>query len=216
MSFQLKIDTSELKQLARKLQSVHKSALPIAVRGSLNDAAFDMKQNTMPSKFNDQFTIRKPSFLKAHSTVVKSNNTFDVNKMQSECGIIKGKSKAGDDLKIQEFGGEIKGKGIVPKAAVRISQDIKKLVSKTYYYTKFKSVKKGQVQRNKKKTIIKTDKALIQYEAGGKFTLLYSLVNSKKYQKREFVKPAGLLSSKKLPEFFIAQAKRQVEKYLLK
>ena len=214
MAFDLKIDTHELKQLVSKLNKLHRSALPVAVRGSLNDTAFYMKQNTLPERFNAVFTVRKPSFLKSHSTVVKSSNTFDVNKMKSECGIIKGKSKAGNELAIHEKGGEIKGRGLVPQAAVKVSQDIKKLVSKTYYYTKFKAAKKGIVRRDKKKTIIKTDKGLIQFEPGGKFTPLYVFTTSKKYQRNEFIKPAGLMSSKKMPGFFKSQAERQFAKYL--
>ena len=89
------IDNRDVVKVTAKLERMHRSALPVSVRGALNDAAFDMKKNTMKKYFEDNFTIRKRTFIGSHTRAVKSPNTFDLNKMQSAAGVIAGKSPSG-------------------------------------------------------------------------------------------------------------------------
>ena len=100
MSFN--VNNHEVIKLTNTLDKIHRSAIPVSVRGSLNDAAFDMKKNTLGREFNDIFTIRRPTFLRSHTAANKSPNTFDINKMESSAGVIEGKSLAGDQLELQE------------------------------------------------------------------------------------------------------------------
>jgi len=70
-----------------KLLSLHKSAFPVAVRATLNDAAFDMKKNTLPDSFRSHFVIRAPTFIKRFTSVQKANG-FDVDTMSSAIGFV--------------------------------------------------------------------------------------------------------------------------------
>ena len=47
----IKVDTSDFNEFKHVLKSLHKSAFPIAVRQTINDAAKDMKNRTMPITF---------------------------------------------------------------------------------------------------------------------------------------------------------------------
>jgi hypothetical protein len=104
------VDNREVVKLALTLTEMHRSALPIAIRSTLNDLAFDVRQNTLPKGWNETFTVRNEKFLPAFSGVKKADG-FDVNKMQSEVGIIKKSSKgskAAEGLTKQEEGGQVK------------------------------------------------------------------------------------------------------------
>ena len=91
-----------------RLERINRSALPVAVRQTLNAAAFDVKQNTMPEEA-DIFIHRKPTFFKANSGVTPAKG-LDVNTMEATVGF---KPKTGDrshsveDLEEQEEGGVI-------------------------------------------------------------------------------------------------------------
>ena len=56
------LDTSQVKRFADKLRTMHRSNMPIAVRQTLNDAAFDVMKNTLPMIWKDDFIVRNKSF----------------------------------------------------------------------------------------------------------------------------------------------------------
>lgn len=205
------IDSHQLVQLTNKLERMHRSALPVSVRGALNDVAFDIKKNTLPSQFDNNFTIRKKTFLSSHSTVIKSQNTFDIDQMESQVGIKKGKSKSGDQLEFQERGGVIKDKGFIPTENVRISNQSSKLIQKKLYYSKFKNSKKGVVDKNARRTIIRTDRSLLQVSKKGVWKILYRLRNNIKIKANPFLMPAAELSFNKFAMFFKKQAERRIK-----
>lgn len=103
--------------LTNKLEKMHRSALPVAIRGTLNSAAFDVKQNTMLQSAHDTFVERRPNFFKANSKVVMANG-FDVNSMRSTVGFISSKLRynnyAVEELQEQEYGGQIGHRTFVP------------------------------------------------------------------------------------------------------
>ena len=55
--FMVKIDvnTDSLIKLTAKLENLSRSALPVAVRGTLNNAAFDVKQRTLTKSAEKNF-----------------------------------------------------------------------------------------------------------------------------------------------------------------
>ena len=55
----LNINTDALVHYTNQLEKLHKSALPVAIRGSLNDVAFEMKKFNMPRIAKETFTERK-------------------------------------------------------------------------------------------------------------------------------------------------------------
>lgn len=117
------INSKEVVNFALKLERMSKSALPVAVRQTLNSAAFDVKQKTMPAAAKGAFIERKPNFFKANSKASQASG-FNVNSMVATVGFIpfSGTNKAVDDLEQQEHGGDIKGRSFIGIADARVSK----------------------------------------------------------------------------------------------
>ena len=109
---QLNVNTDAVVAFTNKLEQLHRSAFPIAVRSTLNSAAFDMKKDTILKSAKDNFTQRKPSFFKANSRVETAKG-FDIKTMSSKVGFT-GDSQAVEDLEKQEHGGGIDGRSFLP------------------------------------------------------------------------------------------------------
>ena len=229
------INSKEMVVLANKLEKTHRSALPIAVRGTLNDAAFDMKQNEIEKSFDDQFVVRKSTFIKSHTTVNKSPNTFDIDKMHSAAGVIKGKSSAGDLLEVQEKGGVIPKRDNIPTPQARASANPRKLVSKRNYLNRVKvkkNIKKHQNQKYIRAAFatgkggyiiyddmlyrLKTVKKLRNNKIFIKSVPLYSVDDNRSVhiQKSPFLSNAGKKTSRKIDKFYVKNAQKQFKKYL--
>lgn len=120
----LDINTNEVVKFTVKLEQLRKSALPNAIRGTLNDAAFNVKQKTMPEEATSKFIKRSPNFFKANSSVDKAVG-FDVNRMRSTVGFLESRLRLGGnnfavkDLEQQEHSGKIGGKSFIPLDSAR-------------------------------------------------------------------------------------------------
>ena len=213
---------------ANKLEKVSRSALPVAVRRSLNSAAFDVKTNTMPKSAATTFTQRKKSFFKATSKVAMSKG-FDINSMKSTVGFIGGeKNQAVRDLEEQEYGGSIGGRAFIPLKTARVSKNNKKSVAKRYQLSKLTKVRTIKSKRNlfKKAAIIgvghnfiyKNTLFQIKSLKTGNLKLLplydYKKGRSAGISKTGFMKTASMISSKKLERFFVEEAKARIKREL--
>jgi len=228
------VNTDKLVALANKIDKLHKSALPVAIRQTLNDAAFATKDKFLMNEFDKQFVIRKRNFIKSHSSVNKTANTFNVNQMRSEVGVIKGKSKAGDELRFQEYGGTVKNRDYIPTDMARASGSHSKLVSKNHYLKNIKKKKSKPQFKNQdfiksvfkagegghviydyilfevKKIVKKTNrlffklKPIYSYRKGRSVTIT----------KKPFLSPASTSAIKTMPEIFVKNAQRQINKYI--
>lgn len=120
----LNINTDSVVRLTATLEKLHKSALPIAIRTSLNSAAFDVKQNTMPNEAGRAFIQRQKNFFKANSKVEQAQG-FDISKMKSTVGFFennlanKATNYAVKELEEQEVGGTITNKSFIAMSAAR-------------------------------------------------------------------------------------------------
>lgn len=106
-----------------KLEKLHKSALPVAVRSTLNSAAFDVKQRTMPEEAEGAFVNRQKNFFKANSKVEMAKG-FSLKSMKAIVGFTSqglqgGNNFAVKDLEQQEYGGTIKKKSFIPTDTAR-------------------------------------------------------------------------------------------------
>lgn len=227
------INTSEIVAYTNRLEKLHRSSLPVAVRGALNDAAFNMKSVQIPTTFDQQFIERKKNFIRSHTAVNKCANTFDIDRMFSEVGVIKGKSSAGDNLEKQEFGGTIKNRDYIPMDPARVGKKKSKLVSKRFYLKNIKP------QRGKKRTknqqfiraafkagkggFVRYDDYLfairsVKKQGRGSLFIkadpVYSFKanRSVKINKAPFMAPAAAKAAKLIPELFIKQAERRLSK----
>ncbi len=119
----LKIDSSSVKEFTEKLEKLHRSALPSAVRGALNKAVYDVKKHTMPRSARKEFMERQQNFFKANSRFENATG-FNISAMKSTVGMISTSLK-GDhnysvkDLEQQEYGGRIKKKSFIPLNTAR-------------------------------------------------------------------------------------------------
>jgi hypothetical protein len=117
MNFHFNINTKACVVLANKLEKFRKSALPNAVRNTLNSAAFDVKQKSMPVSSKKHFVNRKENFFKANSKVVMAQG-YNIKAMRSTVGFVHTNAKynnyAVDELEQQEFSGSIPKRSLVP------------------------------------------------------------------------------------------------------
>jgi len=127
----LNINSDAVVKFTNQLEKMRKFDLPIAIRTTLNDAAFDVKKNTMPQTADAEFKKRQPNFFKANSKV-ESAQGFDVNKMKSTVGFFENKlndaptNYAVKDLEQQENGGTIGSKSFIAMKAARNSRGLVK------------------------------------------------------------------------------------------
>lgn len=157
----LNINSNALVAHTNRLEKLHRSALPVAIRGTLNNAAFDVKQNTMPKSAKKEFVQRQPNFFKANSRVEMAKG-FNVSTMKATVGFVEGRLK-GDknfavrDLEEQEYGGEIKGRSLIPIDESRRGSSSVKPVRANYRLSNIKNViNANKVQsRNKKQKFIR-------------------------------------------------------------
>ena len=122
MNVYFNIDTSAVVKHANTLEKIRRSALPAAVRETLNKAAFNIKQRTMPVSADKHFEKRSPNFFKANSKVQKATG-FDVKNMESIVGFIshnlKYNNNAVRELQQQEYSGTIPDRSFIPTDEAR-------------------------------------------------------------------------------------------------
>lgn len=170
----ININTTACVRFSNILEKLHKSALPIAIRTTLNSAAFDVKKNTMPVEAQHAFLNRQKNFFKANSRVEMAQG-FDIKKMEATVGFVenrlnnKSHNYAVKELEQQEHGGKIGHKTFIPmraarvggagitKSAFRLSQMKAKIVNA-------KTVKSIS-SKNKKQKLIRA--AIIAKKTGG-------------------------------------------------
>lgn len=123
------INADAVKDFAGTLQEMHRSALPVVVRQTLNKAALDVKTNTMP-KEAQRFQQRKANFFKANSKAVLAQG-FDIGSMRSTVGFVpkeNDKSHAVEDLEQQEHGGQIGNRAFIALSGARVGGSENKMV----------------------------------------------------------------------------------------
>lgn len=152
----LNVNSSAVVRNTARLEKMHRSALPVAIRGALNNAAFDVKQSTMPRSAKKAFVHRQPNFFKANSKVEMAKG-FDVKTMKSTVGFIESKLKgarnfAVKDLEEQEHGGSIKGRSMIPLDPSRVGSSSTRPVKVKYRLSTLKNViNANNVKANSKK-----------------------------------------------------------------
>jgi hypothetical protein len=134
----LDVNTSATIELTAKLEKLHKSAFPSAVRNTLNRVAFETKKE-IPNQASKTFTTRQKTFFKRMS-IVEQASGFNVRTMASMVGIDASKDKRlAENLAAQETGGTVKGRKITPHDDARVSKSFKKPVSRKNYVTRVRA-----------------------------------------------------------------------------
>ncbi len=241
MANTININNDEVVILTNKLEKLHRSALPVAIRGALNSSAFDVKQKTMPISAERNFINRSRNFFKVNSRVEMAKG-FNVDAMKSTVGFVtsqlRGSDQAVEDLEEQEYGGTIKGRSFIPmdtarggsKArAVRPGNRLSKIrnivnAAKARGKTKKQKFLKSVIHAGKGGYVIgnnnpKTLFKITSIVRRGNLMIvkkkpLYSFEEGRsiKVSRTGFMKSATLKSAKKLNDFYIKEAEKQIRR----
>ena len=236
----LNINTDAVVAFTNKLEKMHRSALPVAIRGSLNSAAFDVKLKTMPISVKKEFKERNKTFFKANSRVAMARG-FNVKSMKALIGFTGGRLKGGNnfavkDLAQQEHGGTINKKSFIPTDKARGGNKAKPVRPSNRLSKINNIVNQKNLSGSRKQRFIKAvhkagkgghvlggtnagQNTLFKVNSigkGGRFKLtpLYSYKEGRsvKVKPTHFMKKATILSGRKIEMFFIKEAKRQFER----
>jgi hypothetical protein len=132
------IDSHEVAEHVNRLEKMHKSALPNAIRGTLNGMAFFTKKTSMPIEAKRAFVNRDINFFRSKSRVDTARG-WNVNSMRATTGFI-GNDQAVEDLEKQEHGGIIKGRAFIPTDMARTGKTNRKKVARRNRLSKMGNV----------------------------------------------------------------------------
>jgi hypothetical protein len=237
-SIKLDINTDGVVEHAARLERLHKSALPSAVRGTLNGMAFDVKKNTMPREASRAFTQRRPNFFKAMSRVETAKG-FNLRSMEAVVGFIGAdKYQAVEDLEKQEHGGTIGGRAFIPTKNARVSKSNARTVSRKNRISSFGRVVNVRNAKGKSKGE-KFIKSVVHAGRGGiiirgkavfrvkslkrvdstrwkfKLELIYTYERGRSVRIRKathFMRNASISSAEKGARIFQKEAERQIRR----
>ena len=233
----ININSDALVQLSNSLERINKSAFPMAVRETLNSAAFDVKKRTLLLSSERNFVKRQPNFFRANSRVEMAQG-WELRGMKALIGMVDlgGNNYAVDDLQQQEHGGDIDGKSFIPTDQARGGSN-KKLVQRKNRLSQIKRVRNidkiaGRVggkyifRRMVYKAgvgahvIYKNMLWRIDSLAGKdiKMTALYTFRKGRSVSVKStnFMKEATLDSAKRIDDFYLIAAEKQFERQLRK
>lgn len=213
----LDVNTDASIALTAKLEKLHKSAFPSAVRNTLNEVAF-ISKTLVQKKTDDTFTIRQKNLFKRF-TVVEKAKGFNVNQMVSRVGIDGTTNpKLSQGLEKQETGGVISGRRLIAHDKGRVSSSSKKKIKKQNYFSSIGNVGKPnkRIKGSKYIMIKKGVKGTIFEVKNKKLTPIYNIRQTDKtrLQSKPFIKPSAMMASKRLDDIYKKQAEFQFKKYL--
>lgn len=221
-----------------KLDQVHKAALPNAIRFTLNDAAKDVKFNTLLKHAKKQFDVKKPSFFRAFSRFQQAKG-FKISQMFSVAGMVKGpnsKSKASTEIGQQQIAGVLYNKSFLAAKNQRTSKGLVKKSYKTVRNIKPISTKKGLnffadaqrakeskrpllIRKNNKGVLVKVNRIRKGSKKRKAFVFTTPIASYKRERridlrtKRPFLNDAAIESGKKINSFYIKNAEKQIKRF---
>jgi len=241
MAVKLNINTSAVVEWTNKLEKMHRSALPVAIRTTLNSAAFDVKKNTLLSIVDKTFDKRQANFFRANSKVDIAKG-FNVNSMEAIVGMkATGRAdKAVKELLQQEKGGSIE-RSFIPLSQSRVGKSHIKSVRKQNRLSNLDQLKLARNSKAKTKTgrfhstiehagvggvfmdknpksgkmIVWRVNSLRRTKSGQpKLTPLYSFNPGRRVRinATHFMERASKMSAQRLPEFFVKEAQKQINR----
>lgn len=152
-SFRFNVNTEGVIHLTLRLERINKSAFPSAVRSTLNDAAFEMKQKNILESARKNMNVKQSNFFKANTGVERARFSRNVESMQATSGFINKRGIKAN--KAVEYGmeaneiGAVDTTGLMYKKATRTGRG---LVRRNKYYDK------GKVTKSYLRSNIKTKK----------------------------------------------------------
>lgn len=219
------IDNKSFRSFTERLENMHRSALPNAIRGTLNGLALDLKKNEMPRSAEKAFVNREKNFFKANSTVDFAKG-FDIDRMESATGF-RGKSQAIEDLNQQERGGKITGRSFIATNLSRTSKSYTKKVSKKNQLGRISNIVTTSASNPLPKAVHKSGVGGHVLHKGMLFSI--ESINKRKFKLKaiysyrkgrsvrvgatHFMEKATEKTIKKAPHIFGKEAERQFERH---
>lgn len=156
-NFRFDVNTAGIIHLTDRLERLNRSAFPSAVRSTLSDAAFEMKQKNILESAKRNLTVRNKTVFKKFTGVERAKFNRNIESMQATVGFVpkdgvKG-SKVPDGMEANEVGG-VDTKGWMYNNDSRISKDKTRLVRRNSRY------KKSNILNVRRARSIATKKAL--------------------------------------------------------
>ncbi|APZ82875.1 hypothetical protein [Flavobacterium phage FL-1] len=153
MAVILNVNTDANIILTAKLERLNRSAFPSAVRSTLNDASFAMKQTNILASAKMNMTVRNLSIFKKF-TGVKRAAGFNVSSMYSMVGFVSVGGTSGnkipEGMERNEVGG-VDNSGAMYSAKSRTSNSLKKKVRIANRFDKSKMARSGRSSNIKSK-----------------------------------------------------------------
>lgn len=237
----LNVNTNAVIKYTVKLEQLTRSAFPSAIRGSLNKCAYDLKTKTMPKEARNIFVERDPRFFIANSKFENATG-FNINSMKSTVGFVENNlrdkpNEAVQELQQQETGGSITHKSFIALPGARTGNSFNKKVRANARLKAIKNLKniKDVNGKNFAEKLIKTaafvgkgglvlaGKVVYKIDSikrQGKDTVfkktkLYSFKKNRSVNVHatHFMHDASLKTHKKIEDFYIQEALRQIAKY---
>lgn len=148
------INTDAVVSFTNTLEKMGKTMLPDVIRGTLNDAVYDVKTKTMPAA-SGVFIHRSKNFFKANSKFEKATGN-NIGGMRATVGffsnnLIGSSNYAVRDLQQQEKGGTIEGRSFIPLDSARTSGSHTKMVRPNARLNAIKRIVKAKNQKGKTK-----------------------------------------------------------------
>lgn len=211
------VNTDAAIQLTAKLEKLHKSAFPSAVRNTLNDAAF-LTKKLVPKNAAEKMTIRQKNLF-SKFTIVDKAKGFNVNNMVSRVGIdASSRPKVADGLEKQETGGNVNSRKLIAHDMGRVSGSYGKKLKAKNNLSKINSLGKAGARKKGGKHVLikKGGKGTLFEVKGKKLTPIFTYRNTKvsKLKARPFMKPSAKEASKKLEEIYKNNAEFQFKKHM--
>lgn len=229
----LNVNTSELIRYTNDLEKLRRSALPNAVRNTLNTLAFETKTKNLNKTTDKIFKKREPNFFKANSSFENAKG-FDINSMNSKIGMRLNKPKVSNDQSVndllqQETGGQIDNRDFVATNEARVG-------SKGRVKTKYRLSKIGKIAQqkdiaNRPKSIafanaIRKNKggffiggqfdkeAVFSVNSIGKATKIYNFRKNRnvKVKSTNFLQKSSLVVMSRINDIFVKCALREINK----
>lgn len=140
MSNLININSDELVKATNKLEKISRASLPVTVRNTLNELAFQMKgfsgtRGQIDKEAEKSFDYRRNRTLFKAFTGVDKARGLNIKNMQSEAGIIErsGRNEVAEGLAQQQKGGKVKSKS-TPTNKARIGKSVGKKVRKKNFF----------------------------------------------------------------------------------
>lgn len=190
-NFSFDVNTTGIIHLTDRLERLNRSAFPSAVRATLSDAAFEMKQKNILESAKRNMKVKAPNFFKANTGVERARFNRNIEAMSATSGFInkrgvKANKAVNYGMEANEVG-DTDNTGMMYKKATRSGRG---LVRRNKYYdrgklTKNRSKKKGNAYVQSAFASFKDKKpVMVDTKSGKAIIMVKSITQYKRANKK--------------------------------